>query len=144
METETMGRVVTEVLGENFGDLLAVEQGTKTPDGVRRVSVADALVDTGATLLASPTSLIRRLGLVHRYTKKVRSTTGTGDVDVYGPVRLTIAGRECPTDVMEVRDDVPVLVGPIPPEYLDFVIDPRSQKLIGNPAHGGEHTLELY
>jgi hypothetical protein len=88
--------------------------------------------------------LIRQLGLTKRYTKRVTSTTGGGQVDVYGTVRLTIQGRDCPTDVMEVPDDVPVLIGQIPLEYLDFVIDPRAQKLIGNPAHGGEHVFELY
>jgi hypothetical protein len=59
-------------------------------------------------------------------------------------VRLTIQGRECPTEVVEVPDSVPVLIGQIPLEYLDFVVDPRSRKLVGNPAHGGEHMFELF
>jgi hypothetical protein len=29
-------------------------------------------------------------------------------------------------------------------EHLDFVVDLRDRKLIGNPAHGGEHVYELY
>jgi hypothetical protein len=45
---------------------------------------------------------------------------------------------------MEVPDGVPVLIGQIPLEFLDFVVDPVRQRLIGNPAHGGEHVLELY
>jgi hypothetical protein len=56
---------------------------------------------------------------------------------------LTIMGRHMPIDVMEVPDDLPVLVGQIPLEYFDLVIDPRSRRLIGNPAHGGEHIFEL-
>ena len=47
-------------------------------------------------------------------------------------------------DVMEVPDDTPVLIGQIPLEHLDFVVDMRSHSLIGNPAHGGEHMFELY
>ena len=97
-----------------------------------------------STLLALPTRLIRELGLTKKYTKRVTSTTGIAQTDVYGPVQLTIAGRECPTDVMEVPDNVPVLVGQIPLEYLDLVVEPRGQRLVGNPAHGGEHTFELY
>jgi hypothetical protein len=57
---------------------------------------------------------------------------------------LTIQGRECPVEVAEVPDEVPVLIGQIPLEYLDFVVDPKNQRLIGNPAHGGEQMLELY
>ena len=58
-------------------------------------------------------------------------------------VRVTQIG--VPTmDVMEVPDTVPVLIGQLPLEHLDFVEDMRSRKLIGNPAHGGEHVYELY
>lgn len=39
---------------------------------------------------------------------------------------------------------VPPLIGQIPLEMLDFVVDPRGQKLIGNPEHGGEHVIEMY
>jgi len=27
---------------------------------------------------------------------------------------------------------------------LDFVIDLRGQKLIGNPEHGGEHMIDAF
>lgn len=105
---------------------------------------SDALVDTRATLLALPTRLIRQLGLTKRSTKRVTNTTGIGEVAIYGTGRLTIQGRDCPTDVMEGNDQVPVLIGQIPLEHLDLVVDLRSQRLIGNPAHGGEHMYELY
>jgi clan AA aspartic protease len=139
-----MGRVLTEVTIENLEDLWAAQRGLLPADQVRRVTVADALVDTGATLLALPTRMIQQLGLTPKYTRRFTSTAGLGETTVYGTVRLTIQGRECPTDVMEVPDSAPALVGQIPLEYLDFVIDPRSQRLIGNPAHGGEHMFELY
>jgi hypothetical protein len=46
--------------------------------------------------------------------------------------------------VLELPDDCPVLIGQVAIEAMDWVIDPISQKLIGNPAHGGEHIYELY
>jgi len=146
MKTEqlNMGRVLTEATIENLEDLWAAKRGDILPDQVRRIAVADALVDTGATLLSLPSRFIQQLGLTRKGTKRVTSTTGGGEVGVYGTVRLTIQGRDCPLDVLEVPNDVPVLIGQIPLEYLDFVIDPRSQRLIGNPAHGGEHMFELY
>jgi predicted aspartyl protease len=144
MEPQTMGGVTTEATIENLEDLWAVNRGLMPPDRVRRVTVPDALVDTGATTLSLPASLIRQLGLTCMGRKRVRSSTGTTEVEVYGTVRLAIQDRDFTTDVLEVPDDVPVLIGQIPLEYLDFVVDPRTQRLIGNPAHGGEHTLELY
>ena len=45
---------------------------------------------------------------------------------------------------MEAPDGVPVLIGQIPLEILDFVVDPKQQRIIGNPAHGGEWVIEAY
>jgi predicted aspartyl protease len=144
MEAGTVGRVETEATIENFGDVWDVHRGTLPADQVRRVTVPDALVDTGATLLSLPTAMIRQLGLVQTGTKRVRSATGFGETAMYGAVRLTVQGRFCTMDVLEVPDGLPVLIGQIPLEHLDFVVDPRGQKLIGNPRHGGEHVYEMY
>ena len=59
-------------------------------------------------------------------------------------VLLTVQGREARIEVGEASDDTPVLIGQIPLEILDFVIDMQGQKLIGNPAHGGEQMIEVY
>jgi predicted aspartyl protease len=144
MEPEPVGRVLTEAKIENSEDLWAVKRGLQKPDEVRSVTVTDALVDTGATLLSLPKSLIARLGLAKVASKQVRSSIGVSEASLYEAVRLTIGGRSCTMDVMEVPDDVPVLIGQLPLEHLDFVVDLRSRTLIGNPAHGGEHVYELY
>ena len=144
METETMGRVLTEATIETLEDLWAEKRGLCAPGQARRVTVPDALVDTGATLLSMPTQLIRQLGLDEQYKKQVRSSVGLSEVTVYEAVRLTIQGRKCTMDVAEVPDGTPVLIGQLPLEQLDFVVDMRSHTLIGNPAHGGEHMYELY
>jgi predicted aspartyl protease len=139
-----MGRVLVEAMLESLKDLWALEQGLIKPDQVRRIIVPDALVDTGATMLSLPTHMIRQLGLSKSWTRQVTTSRGTSNADVYSSVKLTIKGRECPMDVLEVPDDVPVLIGQIPLEYLDFVVDPQSRTLIGNPAHGGEQMYEMY
>src|SRR5437016_1842181 len=144
METATMGRVLTEATIENLEDLWAAKRGLMTADQVRAINVSDALVDTGATLLSLPTRLIQQLGLTKTGSKRVVSSIGLGQSDVYDAVRLTIQGRTCTMDVMEVPDGVPVLIGQLPLEHLDLVVDLRSRQLIGNPAHGGEHMYELY
>jgi predicted aspartyl protease len=144
MEKPTMGRVTTEATVENLKDLWAAERGLRTAEEVRRLVIPDALADTGATRLSLPTSLIRQLGLDRIGTKRVTSSIGPAQAAVYGPVRLTIMGRDCTEDVLEVPDGVPVLIGQIPLETLDLVVDPCNRKLTGNPAHGGEHVIELY
>lgn len=144
MEMNVMGRVTTEATIENLKDLWEVERSLIAPDEARKVTVADALVDTGATLLSLPTRLIRQLGLAKTSSKRVTSSIGLGEADVYEAVRLTIQGRSCTMDVMEVPDTVPALIGQLPLEHLDLVVDLRNRTLTGNPAHGGEHVYELF
>jgi predicted aspartyl protease len=139
-----MGRVTAEATIENVGDLWEVQRGLLAADQVRRVTVSDALADTGATMLSLPTRLIRLLGLIKTSTRRINSSIGQSEADVYSGVRLTIQGRDCMLDILEVPDSVPVLIGQLPLERLDFVVDPQSQRLIGNPAHGGEQILEAY
>jgi hypothetical protein len=47
-------------------------------------------------------------------------------------------------DVVATDEKAPNLVGQIPLEYLDFVVDPKRQKLIPNPEHGGKQMTEEY
>ncbi len=140
----TMGRVLTQITVENLGDLIKAREGTLASAEVRRATADDALVDTGATTLALPTRLIRQLGLTKVREKNVKSAIGIGTASIYEAVRLTIQDRSCTVDVMEVPDEVPILVGQIPLEMLDLVVDPRGCRLTGNPAHNFEWTFELY
>ena len=72
---------------ENMEDLWAAKRGLISPEEVRKITVGDALVDTGATGLSLPHRVIEQLGLL--------------------PIR------------------------------------PGRRQLIGNPAHGSEHRIEL-
>ena len=139
-----MGKVLVAAKIQNLGDLFAAKQGLLPPQEVCTVDVAEALVDTGATGLSMPKSLLAALGLEHLRTRTARTSAGHVQVRVFGTVRLTVQGRDCPCDVTELPDDCPVLIGQIPLEAMDFVVDPAGQRLIGNPAHGGEHVIELY
>ncbi len=139
-----MGRVVTEATVENLEDLYAVKLGVLQPEQIRRVVIEKALVDTGASTLSLPTRFILELGLTKLGSRRIISSTGKAETDMYGTVRLTIQGRDCPVDVLEVPDSVPTLIGQILLEQLDLVVDLRGGKLIGNPAHGGEQVFEMY
>ena len=106
-----MGRVTTEALIENYDDLHDVHKGSLKPRDVRRVVVPDALADTGSTMLSLPSKLIKQLGLDKWGERVVTTTAGPHTMGLYGPVRLTIQGRFCTMDVIEVPNSVPVLIG---------------------------------
>lgn len=140
---EAMGRVTTEARVENLKDLWDSERGMIPAEKVRRIDLSDARVDTGATTLALPTRLIGELGLKKSREKSAISVHGKGMIGIHEAVRLTIMGRDCVVEVMEVPDEVPPLIGQIPLEMLDLVVDLQGRRLVGNPAHGGEQVLEL-
>jgi predicted aspartyl protease len=143
LETE-VGRVVVSATIEHIEDSFAAERGQLDPQNVRKVEVNDALIDTGCTVLGLPKRFIQQLQLRPVYKRPIRSATGLGETTVYAAVRLTIQDRSCSTDVFEIPDELPVLVGQVPLEQLDFVVDPKSQKLIGNPEHGGEWIVDMF
>ena len=106
--------------------------------------VPDALVDTGATMLSLPRRLVQQLGL------RDASDAHGSNSDRRRLVRHLRCGpahdpgRDCVVEVAEVADDCPGLIGQIPLESLDFVIDPVGQQLVGNPEHGGQHMMDLF
>jgi hypothetical protein len=145
METQTVGSILVTAKIESLEDLYMVDEGTLAADQVRSLEVHDALVDAEATILSMPKQLIEQLGLRPHRERKPWISVGTGTGQTYEAVRLTIQGRDCVTDVAEVADDCPVLIGRIIFNgMLDFVADPVNHRLIGNPEHGGEHILEMY
>jgi predicted aspartyl protease len=144
MEINTMGKVIVSARIENLQDLYDAERGSISRKDVRTVQVSEALVDTGATFLSLPKGLIQQLGLRQHRTRTARTATGIVSFNIYEAVRLTVQGRDCLSEVVEISDDCPVLIGQIPLESLDFAVDPVGQRLIGNPEHGGEQMIDMF
>jgi predicted aspartyl protease len=144
MEISTMGKVHVAAQLANLNDMYEVEQGRLPREQVRRLEVTDALVDTGAMFLSLPRRYVEQLGLQRYRTRKAKTAGGYADLAMCGMVLLTIQGRECRVEVAELPDECPVLIGQIPLESLDFIVDPVNGRLLGNPDHGGEHMMDLF
>ena len=140
--TKPMGRVIVKLRLTNLGDRIVRER--KLSKEEPRALDVEALVDTGATGLALKRSVIRALGLRKQETRRLSTASGPALLNRYEPVRLELMGRHGDFGVIEVPETVPNLVGQIPLEEMDFVVDPKGRRLIPNPEHGGEWTLELY
>lgn len=137
-----MGRTLVEVEVQNYDDIVLRGATRGRPRKVRKEKV-QALVDTGSALLGLHKATIEKLGL--RFARSVEVRTGNGNVErpIYQAVRITILGRQCLGEVMEIPDDIPPLLGCIPRENLDLVVDPNSNRVIPNPQSGGKYTLDL-
>ena len=137
-----MGRTPVEVQIENFYDIALRETGSEPDRTVRGASVR-ALADTGTALLCLHKDTIEELGLRFARSAKVRTGNGIVERAIYRAAQITISGRGYVGEVMEIPDDVSPLVGYIPLENLDLVVDSRSSQVVPNPENGGEYTLDL-
>jgi hypothetical protein len=91
-----------------------------------------------------PQRYIDQLGLQFLQERSVITTAGLSQVPTYGLVKLTLMGGETPLDVAALPDECPVLIGYIPLEQLDLVVDPGNQRLIGDPFHKGENLIDMF
>ena len=144
MEIVTMGKVTVPARIENLEDVYQADRGTLPAQEVRSIDVTDALVDTGATLLSLPERYVRELGLKRTRSRTARTAAGTIQFGIHQAVRLTVQERDCIVEVAAIPDECPVLIGQVPLEMLDFVVDPPGQKLIGNPDHGGKQMIDMF
>ena len=126
----------------NLKDLHLAEAGVINTEDVRHVTVEDALVDTGATGLCLPNSLIKQLGLDPLRTVQARTATGIFDLTIYSDVRFTVLERPGKLEVTSLPDGSPVLVGHIVLEMLDLCVD-IEKGLIYNPAHDGAWIIKV-
>ena len=134
-------RHTAEIKLVNLRDLLLIEAGAMNPEEVRQLTVADALVDTGATRLCLPTSLIERLGLTPVSKRTARTAAGIVERTVYSEVEYTLLERSSTIRVTNLPEGAPVLIGHMVLEELDLCVD-MKKGLIYNPEHGDDWIEE--
>lgn len=134
-------RHTAEIKLANLRDLFLVQTGAMDPEDVRRLTIEDALVDTGATRLCLPTSLIEHLGLTPVSMRTARTAAGIVERTVYSEVEYTLLERSSTIRVTNLPEGSPVLIGHMVLEELDLCVD-MKRGLIYNPAHGDDWIEE--
>lgn len=128
-ESQHMGKVVTPIKVTNFVDTVLAERGFIRTEQVRAMSVDDVIVDTGASMLCLPSSIIQSLGLRLAGEIDTRTATGAGTARLFQGLLLEIAGRAGTFDCLELPDGVEPLLGVIPQEQLGLEPDLQNQCL---------------
>lgn len=92
-----------------------------------------ALADTGALHLCVPQHIAIQLNLKQLEEREVTIADGSRRIAPYvGPVKVTFQNRSCFTGAMVLGEEV--LLGAIPMEDMDLVIQPALLKITANPA----------
>ena len=93
-----------------------------------------ALVDSGAVFMIIPEHLALQLGfdLTETSTREVTLADGSRKaVPMIGPLRIHFQDRWCDLSALVFGDEP--LLGAVPMEMMDLVIEPGAQRLTTNP-----------
>jgi clan AA aspartic protease len=128
-----MGLVYADIELISSDDLALFRRGFLPEDQIKHMRVS-ALVDSGAYLLTINDRIREQLDLPLIEEQTVRLADETEiRVDVVGPVEIRFENRSTTMRAIVLPGSVEPLLGVIPLEDLDVVIDPKQQRLIVNP-----------
>jgi clan AA aspartic protease len=138
-----MGSVMTQLKLTNLVDAINAANGLLPPDQIRHVEV-EALVDTGAVSLVLPADIVATLGLPEIDRRTVCLADGTRrNGAIVGGLRIEILGRWMTCDAYVTPAGNVPLIGQIPLEGLDLVVNPLSRQITTNPAHPDGPVFDL-
>ena len=103
------------------------------PDG-REFVVVNALVDTGATYSAVPGSLLRRLGVEPRATRRFSMVDGRVARLPMGATTMRLVGEEWTVPVIFAPEDACPLLGATALEAFGLMADPDEGRLVSTNA----------
>jgi clan AA aspartic protease len=95
-----------------------------------------ALVDTGSMQLCIPAQLAADLGFDPSEVETIWATVADGrrvEVPRVAPIQIDFGNRSCVIQALVMGSEP--LLGVIPIEAMDCIVDPTSQELRVNPAH---------
>lgn len=96
----------------------------------------DALVDTGATFMCVTEEIAVQLGFDTTEVSRQIVTLADGHqrkVPKIAPIEISFANRSYVTEAVVLGNEP--LLGVIPLEAMDLIVDSRQQALIVNPQH---------
>jgi clan AA aspartic protease len=128
-----MGHVYADVILLNTFDVGLAQRGLLPNESIRQVEV-NAMVDSSAMTLTINEKLAEQLGLEVWKRMDVPLADGSyRKCDYVGPVYIHFENRSacCHALVLPGADEI--LLGVIPLEEMDVIIDPVTQKLAVHP-----------
>ena len=130
-----MGLVYAEIDLISVDDMVLQRRGYLDKDKIKQVKVK-ALVDSGAYMLSINETVRAQLDLP--FIEKQFGTLADEtliEVDIVGPVEIRFENRSTTVRAVVLPGDAEILLGAIPMEDMDVLIDPKQQKLLVNPKH---------
>ena len=128
-----MGLTYAEITLANGTDYYLSTKGRLPRDKVKQVTVK-ALVDSGAYMLVISEHIKRQLDLSVYEERETRLADGSiAMCEIVGPVDIFFKNRATTCRAIVFPGDIEVLLGAIPLEDMDVMIDLKNNELIVHP-----------
>jgi len=129
-----MGLVYTDITLKNATDVVSVRRGIMKESDIHQTTVR-AMVDTGCFTLIITEAVRQELGLeeIEEYDVTLANET-TETCKKTEPVEVHWKNRHDVVQAMVLPSAKEVLLGAIPLEGMDLIVDPARQTVMG--AHG--------
>jgi clan AA aspartic protease len=125
---------MTQLVLKNFDDAKQAKKG-QLPDNQIRQATVTALVDTGATTLIINKQLFQELGLEVMEEQEITFVNDTKELcKKTEPLEIHWQDRTVAMSAIVVEEASEILLGVLPLEGMDLMVDTTSQRLLG--AHG--------
>jgi clan AA aspartic protease len=137
-----MGTFKEEITLENIQDRGLANLGYIKESQIRALKV-EAMPDTGAWTLVINEEVREKLGLIIEETSESTLADGKADTyDVTTGVKIRWKNRSTVLPAVVVPNAKDILLGALPLEAMDLMVDPVRQKLVG--VHGDQPLHVLY
>jgi clan AA aspartic protease len=130
-----MGLIYADIELINGDDLALARKHIIGEDEIKRMHV-NMLVDTGSVYMCINETVQEQLQLEVVEQRKGQLADGSVvEYNVVGPIEVRFKNRRCVVDAMVIPGDNELLLGAIPLEDMDVLINPYRRELIVNPEH---------
>jgi len=131
-----MGHVNVQLTLKNLDDAKRAKKGEMPEHEIRKTTVT-AMVDTGATTLVINKKLFQELGLEVMDEQLITFANDAKELcKLTEPVGIYCNNRFVAMQALVVEEASEVLLGVLPLEGMDFIVDTINHKLVG--AHGDQ------
>jgi clan AA aspartic protease len=142
-DNTSMGKIITALTITNRADQNVAARGFMPPEQIRSVTLNNVLVDTGATTLCLPASIIAQLGLELLKEVDVETANGIGKARIFQDAKISLMEREGTFECLELPGGMNPLLGVIPLEALGIELDLKNQQLIILPISPTQTYLTI-
>ena len=124
-----MGLTRAEIELISSDDLALARKGLIKKEAIKKLKVK-ALVDSGAYMLVINENIKRQLSLDVLGKETALLADGSErELEIVGPIEVRFKTRRTTVDALVVPNNAEVLLGAIPLEGMDVIIDPSKQEL---------------